>query len=51
MRRGSWIIRPVTVSIRVGAQLETAGLDVKDRDGLIERTRQQIGALIALGPV
>ena len=35
MRRGSWIIRPVTVSIRVGEPIETAGLQLDDRDALI----------------
>ena len=51
MRRGSAIIRPVTVSIRVGAPIETAGLDLTERDALIERTRERIVALLAEGPV
>jgi 1-acyl-sn-glycerol-3-phosphate acyltransferase len=51
MRRGSWLIWPATVSIRVGAPLETAALEVGDRDALIDRVRAQIAALIAAGPV
>ena len=51
MRRGSAIIRPVTVSIRVGEPIETAGVDLKDRDALIARTRERIAALLAEGPV
>jgi 1-acyl-sn-glycerol-3-phosphate acyltransferase len=51
MRKGSWIIRPVTVSIRVGAPIETAGLGLDDRDDLILRVRHQIEALLAQGPI
>jgi 1-acyl-sn-glycerol-3-phosphate acyltransferase len=51
MRRGSWIIRPVTVSIRVGPPVETAGLGLDDRDQLILRVRREIEALLAQGPI
>ena len=51
MRKGSRIIRPVTVSIRVGEPIETAGLQLADRDGLIAKVRTRIEALIAEGPV
>ena len=51
MRKGSAIIRPVTVSIRVGEPIETTGLDVDDRGRLIEQTRARIVALLAEGPV
>ena len=51
MRKGSWIIRPVTVSIRVGAPIETAGLGLDDRDDLILRVRRQIETLLAQGPI
>ena len=51
MRRGSRIIRPVTVSIRVGAPIETAGLQTSDRDALIAQVRARIEALLAEGPV
>lgn len=51
MRRGSKIVRPVTVSIRIGEPIETAGLALDDRDTLIATTRQRIEALLARGPV
>jgi 1-acyl-sn-glycerol-3-phosphate acyltransferase len=51
MKRGSWIIRPVVVSIRVGKPIETAGRTLADRSMLIERVREQITALLAEGPI
>jgi len=51
MRKGSSIIRPVIVSIRVGEPIETAGLVLENRDALIKRTRQRIEALLAEGPI
>jgi 1-acyl-sn-glycerol-3-phosphate acyltransferase len=51
MRKGSRIVRPVTVSIRVGEPIETAGLRVDERDELIARTRARIESLLALGPL
>jgi len=51
MRRGSRIIRPVTVSIRVGAPIETVGMQSSDRDALIAQVRARIEALLAEGPV
>lgn len=51
MTRGSWVIRPVTVSIRAGRPIETAGLDLDDRSDLILRVRREIETLLAAGPV
>ena len=51
MRRGSWIIQPVDVSVRVGEPIETAGMDMSDRDRLIARVRSRIEELLAQGPV
>ena len=51
MQRGSAIIRPVTVSIRVGQPIETADVDLDDRAELIGRVRERIAALLAEGPV
>jgi 1-acyl-sn-glycerol-3-phosphate acyltransferase len=51
MRKGSHIVRPVTVSIRVGKPIETAGLDLKQRDALIQQVRERITALLAEGVV
>ena len=51
MRRGSTIIRPVTVSIRVGKPIETAHLTLDDRDALIDGVREAIAGLLAEGPI
>ena len=51
MQKGSWIIRPATVSVRVGEVIETAGLGPKDRSAIINATKQRIEALLALGPL
>jgi len=51
MHRGSAIIRPVTVSVRAGPPIETAGLGLDERDALIARVREAIAALLAEGPV
>jgi 1-acyl-sn-glycerol-3-phosphate acyltransferase len=51
MRKGSAVIRPVTVSIRVGEPIETAGLAVDDRSRLIHEARARIVALLAEGAV
>jgi 1-acyl-sn-glycerol-3-phosphate acyltransferase len=42
MQKGSWFVRPVMVRVRIGEPVETAGLDVGDRDELIERVRERI---------
>jgi 1-acyl-sn-glycerol-3-phosphate acyltransferase len=51
MQRGSWIIRPVTVSIRVGEPIETIEYTTENRNALIARVRGAIEALLAEGPV
>ena len=51
MRRGSRIIRPVTVSIRVGKPIETAHLTLDERDALIAQVRGAITGLLAEGPI
>ena len=51
MQRGSTVIRPVTVSIRVGKPIETAHLTLDDRDALIGRVREAISGLLAEGPI
>ena len=47
MRKGSPLVYPVTIHIRVGKPIPTAGVAVGERDGLIERTREAITALLA----
>ena len=51
MQKGSRIIRPVNVSIRVGEPIDTAGMQISDRDALIAQVRERIAALLAEGPV
>jgi 1-acyl-sn-glycerol-3-phosphate acyltransferase len=51
MQRGSRLVRPVMLSIRVGEPIETAGLQLDDRDALIARVRAQMIALLAEGPL
>ena len=50
MRRGSWIVWPVRVTVRIGEPVDTAGLTVDDRDRLIDIVRTRIDALLAAGP-
>jgi len=45
MRKGSLVISPVTVHVRFGPPIETAGLTLNDRDALSGRVREQIEAL------
>jgi 1-acyl-sn-glycerol-3-phosphate acyltransferase len=42
MRKGSWIVRPVIVDVRIGEPVETAGLTLDDRDELIDTVRARI---------
>jgi 1-acyl-sn-glycerol-3-phosphate acyltransferase len=51
MVHGSFIIRPVTLTIRVGRPVETGDVDVEARDVLIERVRHEIATLLSLGPL
>ena len=51
MRKGSPFIRPVTVSVRFGPPIETAGTESSQRNALIARTRAAIEQLLAAGPV
>ena len=47
MHRGSRVIHPVTVSVRIGRPIETAGLTLEDRDRLIEEVRLAIDRLLS----
>jgi 1-acyl-sn-glycerol-3-phosphate acyltransferase len=51
MRKGSAIVRPVHVSVRIGAPIATAGLTVDDRDRVIERVRTAIRTLLDEGSI
>ena len=49
MRKGSAIVRPVKVSVRVGRPIPTAGMTLEDRDQLIVRVREQVEGLLLEG--
>lgn len=51
MRKGSAIVRPVHVSVRIGRPIPTAGLGLQDRDDLIARVRAEVQNLLQQGPV
>jgi 1-acyl-sn-glycerol-3-phosphate acyltransferase len=46
MQRGSWLIRPVMIDIRVGAPVETASLGANGRDQIIQSLRTAIEGLL-----
>jgi len=46
MRKGSLVISPVTVHVRIAPPVETTGLTLDDRDTLVTRVREQIEALL-----
>lgn len=46
MRKGSLVIRPVHVRVRLGEPVETAGLTLDDRDTLAATVRTRIRALL-----
>ena len=49
MKKGSALVRPVKVSVRIGAPVPTAGLGVDDRDALIQKVRDEVERLLAQG--
>jgi len=51
MRKGSAIVRPVHVSVRIGEPIPTKGLTVDDRDVLIEHVRAAIRRMLDEGPI
>lgn len=46
MRKGSAIIRPVHVTVRIGEPVPTTGMTLEDRDALIAVVRERIEALL-----
>jgi hypothetical protein len=46
MRKGSFIISPVKIRIRLGPPLPTAGLTLDDRDEVTARLRERIAGLL-----
>jgi len=49
MRKGSAIVRPVRVSVRIGEPIPTEGLTLDDRDMVIERVRTAMRVLLSQG--
>ena len=49
MRKGSPIVRPVKVSVRIGKPVPTAGLTLDDRDELIALVRGEVAKLLREG--
>ena len=47
MRKGSLVIYPVTVRVRIGEAVETAGMTLEDRESLVTAVRERIMALLA----
>ncbi len=50
MRKGSPWVRPVDVTVRIGAPIPTAGLTLDDRDTLIARVRSAIESMLETTP-
>lgn len=46
MRKGSPIIRPVTVRVRIGPPIDTRGMTFDDRDQLIARVRGRVAEML-----
>jgi len=51
MRKGSAIVRPVHVSVRIGTPIPTAGLTLDDRDRLIARVRAEVERMLHEDPL
>lgn len=51
MRKGSPIVRPVKVSVRIGKPVPTTGLTLDDRDELIALVRGEVAKLLREGPI
>jgi 1-acyl-sn-glycerol-3-phosphate acyltransferase len=47
MQKGSFVIQPVTVRVRFGEPVETAGLTLEDRDALVSHVRDKVESLLA----
>jgi 1-acyl-sn-glycerol-3-phosphate acyltransferase len=46
MRKGSWVVRPAVMTIRIGEPVETAGRTIANRDEVIGEVRERIEALL-----
>jgi 1-acyl-sn-glycerol-3-phosphate acyltransferase len=46
MRKGSFVINPVTIDVSFGEPVETAGLTFADRDALVAEVKRRVGELL-----
>jgi 1-acyl-sn-glycerol-3-phosphate acyltransferase len=46
MRRGSAVVHPVMVEVKIGEPIETTGMTIDDRDTLIATVRDRIQAML-----
>jgi 1-acyl-sn-glycerol-3-phosphate acyltransferase len=51
MRKGSPVIWPVTVTVRLGLPIETSGMTLEDRDALATEARSRVEQLLEKGPI
>jgi 1-acyl-sn-glycerol-3-phosphate acyltransferase len=51
MRKGSAIVRPTVVSVRVGDPIPTAGRSIDDRDAVSDAVRAAVQKLLSEGPI
>ena len=51
MRKGSALIRPVRVSVRIGTPISTVGLTLDDRDEVMARAHDEVERLLAKEPL
>jgi 1-acyl-sn-glycerol-3-phosphate acyltransferase len=51
MRKGSPIVRPVQVTVRIGRPVPTAGLTLNERDALIAQVRGEVQRLLEAGSI
>ena len=51
MRKGSALVRPVVVSVRVGTPIQTAGRTTDDRDAVSNEVRAAVQLLLDQGPI
>jgi 1-acyl-sn-glycerol-3-phosphate acyltransferase len=46
LRKGSLLIYPVTVRVRIGEPVETAGMTLDDREKLVTAVRERVKELL-----
>ncbi len=51
MRKGSAIVRPALVSVRIGQPVPTAGRSPSERDAIVQEVRSRIEEMLVLGEV